>query len=466
VWRHVLRCANSMVIVWDRIGLGCVVALLALSCSAAPVESEPRIVPEPDGASIDQPVRIVVDGLSVGDQVRVWARMSDREGQQWESSGEFTANGSGQVDVTTMASEGGTYQGVDPHGLFWSMRLPDDQVPPYPLVSADDLVVQLGVDRGGETIARTSLRRIFREPGSRSIPVAEAGLVGDLYLPPGPGPWPGVLLLGGSEGGRPDPAYASLLASQGFAVLGLAYFGEPSLPPTLQRIPVEYGLAGAAWLAERPEVSGPRVGMIGTSKGGEYALLLASTQPDRFGAVVAHVPSDLVWPAFVADPSAGPMSGWTRGGTDVPFLNWATGGSQSEAPPPGEPERLTQFSADAVVEATPEELAWARIPVERIAAPVLLTSGGDDGIWPSSAQARRALAAIDEAGNPYGSQHLDFPAAGHVVAGPPGLPTTRTDFPSGPVVLEMGGDPVANAAAVRQTFAATVELLESLPGHN
>lgn len=445
--------------------LGCVLALLAVSCST-PAEARPEISAEPDGVSIAEPVRIVVDGLAPGDLVRVWARTNDRMGQWWESSGEFYANGIGQVDVTTAASEGGTYQGVDPHGLFWSMRLPDDLTAPYPLVGADDMVVELGVDRDGETIARTSLRRVVRDPAGRAIPVAEAGVVGDLYLPAGPGPWPGVVVLGGSEGGRPDPAYAALLASHGYAVLGLAYFGEPGLPRTLTRILVEYGSAAAKWLAERPEVAGERLGLVGTSKGAEYALLLASSEPDRYGAVVAHVPSDVVWPALGSVATTGPTSSWSRGGVGVPYLGWATGGpSQNLAgtqAAPGVPVRVAHAYADAYESATRREITAARIPVEQIAAPVLLTSGGDDGIWPSAAQAQRVLAAITAAGNTHGPRHLDFPAAGHFVGGVPDLPTTRTAIPSGPITIEGGGDPAATAAAVRRTFPATLELLQTL----
>jgi dienelactone hydrolase len=437
--------------------LGSVFALLAVGCSA-PAPEGPRIIAGPDGVSIAEPVRIVVDGLAPGDPVRVWARANDRMGQWWESSAEFTADGAGDVDLTTAESTGGTYQGVDPAGLFWSMRLPDDRMAPVPLVGADDVVVELGVDRDGATIARSSLRRVVRAADTRTIGVAEPGLVGDLYLPAGSGPWPGVLLLGGVEGGRPDPAYAALLAGEGFAVLGLAYFAEPRVPRTLTRVPVEYGLSAARWLAERPEVTGPRVGVIGASRGAEYALLLASSEPTRFGAVVAHAPSDVVWPAPPTVPPTGRASSWTREGEDVPFLHRPA----TEEPAPGAPVRTAAAYAAAVDDAGRWARTTAHIPVEDITAPVLLTSGGDDGVWPSAAQAQRAMTAIEAAGNPFGSRHLDFPAAGHSVGGVPDLPTTRTAVPVGPVLLETGGDPAATAAAVRQTFGATLDVLQAL----
>jgi dienelactone hydrolase len=434
------------------IGMACALALLTAGCSAHATEAGPQITVEPDGVNIAIPVRVTVDGLPAGDVVRVWARTYDRRGQTWESAGEFVTDGVGRVDVTTAASTGGTYLGVDPHGLFWSMRLPEPALAPYPLVDADDMVVQLGVDRAGETVARTTLRRVVREPAGRVLPIAEAGLVGDLYLPPGAGEWPGVLLLGGAEGGRPDPAYAALLAAQGYVVLALAYFGVPGLPKTLTRIPIEYGLAGARWLADRPEVAGDQIGLVGMSKGAEYALLLASTEPSRFAAVVAHVPSDLVWPA-AGDPAGVPVSSWTRDGKDLPFLRWASTRGASSAIPAAEAYKR------AVAVATRRQLAAARIPVELISAPILLTSGGSDGTWPSTAQAQRTLAALTKAGNPHRSQHLDFPGAGHFVGGVPDLPTTRTRILAGPITIEAGGDPAATAAAVRSTFSATVELL-------
>jgi dienelactone hydrolase len=439
------------------IGMACAVALLTAGCSAHVTETGPRITATPDGVSIAVPVQVTVDGLPAGDQVRVWARTYDRRGQVWESSGEFVTDGVGQVDLSTDASTGGTYTGVDPHGLFWSMRLPEDEQAPYPLLDADDMVVLLGADQAGVTVARTTLRRVVREPAGEVLPIAEAGLVGDLYLPPGTGVWPGVLLLGGAEGGRPDPAYAALLASEGYVVLGLAYFGVPGLPKTLTRIPLEYGLDAARWLAERPEVAGDRVGVVGTGKGAEYGLMLATSEPPRFAAVVAHVPSDVVWPGVTAS-AATSVSSWTRAGADVPFLRWPYSRGASSAAS-GQAVKSAQTYERAVDTASSWRLAVARIPVERITAPVLFTAGDADGMWPSAAQAQRALASIDDAGNRYGAKLLDFPGAGHLVGGVPDLPTTRTALAYGPVTVETGGDPATTAAAVRDTFSATVELL-------
>lgn len=103
-------------------------------------------------------------------------------------------------------------------------------------------------------------------------------LVGTLFQPDDGGPYPGILLLGGSEGGLHEDD-AALLAAHGYAVLALAYFGMAGVPPLLIGIPLEYGEAAIAWLREQEGVRGDWLGAMGGSRGGELALLLGVTFP-------------------------------------------------------------------------------------------------------------------------------------------------------------------------------------------
>jgi pimeloyl-ACP methyl ester carboxylesterase len=50
--------------------------------------------------------------------------------------------------------------------------------------------------------------------------------------------------------------------------------------------------------------SWPRSAVVGGSRGGELALLLAATYPDRFQAVVGYVPSSVVNAGFSRNPTA------------------------------------------------------------------------------------------------------------------------------------------------------------------
>jgi dienelactone hydrolase len=72
-------------------------------------------------------------------------------------------------------------------------------------------------------------------PGVTVKLLDEDGLRGAWFLPPGDGPHPAVIVLGGSEGGLPVRSAAPLLASHGYATLALAYFGLPGDGPRDRR---------------------------------------------------------------------------------------------------------------------------------------------------------------------------------------------------------------------------------------
>src|SRR3954469_17280509 len=103
------------------------------------------------------------------------------------------------------------------------------------------------------------LRARAQAAAAEAVVRPPAGLVGELHLPPGPGRAPGLLILGGSEGGH-GAAYhfAKVFAARGFASLGLAYFGDPGVPATLENVPLEYFTQAIDWLAAQPGVDPKR----------------------------------------------------------------------------------------------------------------------------------------------------------------------------------------------------------------
>jgi pimeloyl-ACP methyl ester carboxylesterase len=153
-----------------------------------------------------------------------------------------------------------------------------------------------------------------------------------------------VLVLAGSEGGLHEST-AALLASHGQALLALAYFRAPGLPRQLTGIPLEYFARAIAWLRTQPEADSDRILVAGHSRGGELALLLGATYPATVNGVIALVPSSKVEAGLTANGRETPESAWTQHGRPLPSMP---------------------------------------IPVERIDGPVLLVSGTDDRLWPSS----------------------------------------------------------------------------------
>ena len=97
--------------------------------------------------------------------------------------------------------------------------------------------------------------------------------------PDSAGPFPAVLALGGSDGGTPR-YFADLLVPEGFACLSLAYWATRGTQQWFTEIPLERVECGLRWLIGRPEIRthDGRVALVGASRGGELALLVAPRQ--------------------------------------------------------------------------------------------------------------------------------------------------------------------------------------------
>jgi hypothetical protein len=73
--------------------------------------------------------------------------------------------------------------------------------------------------------------------------------VGTLFQPAGDGPFPTVLVVGGSAGREVFSGQcAALLAGHGYASLALSYFAAEGLPKNLVGIPLEYFARAIGWL--------------------------------------------------------------------------------------------------------------------------------------------------------------------------------------------------------------------------
>jgi uncharacterized protein len=264
-------------------------------------------------------------------------------------------------------------------------------------------------------------------------------LIGDLYLPVGSPAKLGVLVLGGSEGGVPSGA--KFLASKGYAALAIAYFKAPGLPETLEQIPLEYLDQALDWLEASPGV--PRGGIVieGGSKGAELALLLASRHADVIG-VIATSPSSVVWQGIAKSfwPKPAARSSWTLQGQPLPFVPYDYGHFFN----PLDARAIYKFYERSLAQR--EAAAQAAIPVEKIHGPVLLLTGRDDRLWPSTEMAERICHRLKAAGFPYKFEHIAYEHAGHTLN------------ESAPV----GGTTEGNRAARIASRAKALEFLERI----
>ncbi|WP_379546502.1 acyl-CoA thioester hydrolase/BAAT C-terminal domain-containing protein [Qipengyuania sp. DSG2-2] len=297
-----------------------------------------------------------------------------------------------------------------------------------------------------------------REP--RPIVVAEPGALGErivmgdvpanFYPGAGGGPRPGILLLGGSEGGLKESrnVLARQLAEQGYSVLYPGYYATSETNRSFHKVPLETFDRSLDWLSTRENIDSARLGVIGHSKGGEAALLVASRHPE-LRAVIAAMPSDVVWQGFDFDAFDMSQFGssWTANSEELPYvayvdLPWSDWMSEGAG-------ALTKMY----------EESWkaralhpgSSIPVEEIAAPTLLICGGQDTIWPSCTMAR---AAEDRAQN---ATLLAYPDAGHWGFGP----ASELDENDASSLGRMGGTAETDRAAREDQWPQILEFLDA-----
>jgi dienelactone hydrolase len=293
------------------------------------------------------------------------------------------------------------------------------------------------------------------DPEIQTVQVRADGLVGTFYQPRTTPPWPVVVVVGGSSPGI-FGLPGLMFASAGIATLALAYFGMPGLPKFLERIPLEYFAGALRWLARRDDVQPGAIAVAGASRGGELALLLASTYPE-FKAAISWVGSGLVGGGVVAMAmGASSVAGWTKDGVDLPYFGFVPSAVKMDEPP----VRLTPGFLAALDDT--RTVAAAEIPVERINGPVLLVSGTDDAVWPATVLSEYAVRRLRAHKHPHRYEHLAYDGAGHVIGPPvPGLNfgITHAVHPIIGLDFAFGGTAEKNIAASHDSWARILELL-------
>jgi dienelactone hydrolase len=285
------------------------IGVLVVSCSACGDDPKPRLAVVPGTSLVDQPVSIEFSGVRPHDLVR----LSVAEGG-WVGSAVFRADRRGGVSPAREPALHGTYTGLAPMGLFWSMRSGAGPGPYFGGTARVTAAVR------GVVVARATVERLGKAAGVTERPVAVrgAGFLGRFYRPaPGTDKHVPVLLIGGSEGGLSMTGEAALLASHGYPALDVAYFGAQGVPRNLERIPLEYFVRAARWLAHRAGVDGRRLVVYGVSRGTEAAMLLAAHFPKLFAGVVVLSPAARVNAAFVTGALGRGAAAWTIGGRPI-----------------------------------------------------------------------------------------------------------------------------------------------------
>ncbi|KAM4013746.1 acyl-coenzyme A thioesterase 1-like [Anomaloglossus baeobatrachus] len=361
----------------------------------------------PERCLYDRPLQLRVLGLSPGQDVTLRTALSDDGGELFTSAAHYRADGGGEVDVSRSPGlAGGSYTGVDPGGPLWSVQ---PRTPYRRLVKKDvrsplrlrfSLHPGHGGDTGEELLAEAAQERSFLGEGVRREPLREGRVRGSLFLPPGPGPFPGVIEVPGAGGGLLEYK-ASLLASRGFATLALAYYNYEDLPKDMKALQLEYFEEAVNYMLQHPQVKGPGIGLLGHSKGGDLVFSMS--------AFLKGITATVVVNGSVANIGA------VLSYKDNTLLPIGIDTKKVKYPKPG----IADIH-DLLYNPLEESHRKSLIPVGKADCKFLLIVGEDDRNWNSTFHAQAACQLLVDEGKEK-PEIVYYPKTGHYIE-PPYIP--------------------------------------------
>ncbi len=211
---------------------------------------------------------------------------------------------------------------------------------------------------------------------------------------------PLIIGLGGSEGGN---AWTSdywkntreKFIKKGYAFLAIGYFGATGTPDTLQKIAIEDVYCAIKKASKNKKIDKRKIAIVGGSRGGDLALLLASYYAD-ISCVVAIVPSHV---SFPGNTNHFTTSTWTYKNKELPFVPV----NEKAVPFLIKGDLRGTFEA-MLLDSIAEQKAL--IKVEKIKGSILLLSATKDEICPSTPMCQKMIERLKLKKFKYHSEHI------------------------------------------------------------
>ncbi|XP_047431803.1 peroxisomal succinyl-coenzyme A thioesterase-like isoform X2 [Mugil cephalus] len=408
----------------------------------------PLLSVHPSRALVDEKFQVLVENLPPGCPVTVHSLHQSEDNDYWEAYGHYVSNQRGTVSVSEDLSFGGTYSGKESMGLLWSLRPVPGSRKGLRLRKMNvcaPMLVTISVYMGHEgfrdqrPLASTLTERWYMAPGVKRVVVKERGVRGTLFIPPGPGPFPGILDMWGGGGGLVEYRSA-LLASRGFASLALEYLS----PEKVRSADLEFTYFETAFsiIQEHPLVLPDRVGLLGLSLGSLVSFYLAAE-------------SSTVKPTCIVAVSS----------------NYSLSRTKTI---PGFHDDLINYYDKVRVDENNHHI-WkgigmalfnepTKVDVGKINCPMLLISGCDDQNWPAVETVEDISRTMRSVGKDRLLTRVDYPGAGHLIE-PPYSPHFRaTNFmlhtQNEKVILKWGGETKPHSDAQEDSWQKILCFLE------
>ncbi|XP_047225071.1 acyl-coenzyme A thioesterase 1-like isoform X2 [Girardinichthys multiradiatus] len=382
----------------------------------------------------DEPIVVKIDGLRSKQVVSIRARTTDERGVVFSSSAAYRAYAGGEIDLSRDPSIGGSYTGVEPMGLLWSMKPQILHKDFRKTRVLDPVMVNFSLhDEEGRMLAEVTNERFLMGDGVSRVPVQEGNINGVLFTPPGEGPFPAVLDLCTTMSEK----RACLLANKGFVTLTVpVHSGRP------QQIHLDHFEDAVHFLQQLPTVNSKGVGIVSRSKAGDIALSLA--------AFVRGVKA-VVWINGCSANALLPL--YYKNRLLLPALMF-------------DREKLFSTNSGLVIskyamhDPLKTEGRDSLVPIERACGSFLFVASEDDLTWDSKAYMENMVERLTS----NGKENLEtvcYPGAGHLLEPPygPFCSSCMHHFSRLPVLW--GGEPRAHAAAEVHLWRKIQEFLKT-----
>ena len=218
---------------------------------------------------------------------------------------------------------------------------------------------------------------------------------------------PAIILIGGGQWGE---FWSQEFVRNGAVGLSLPYIRREGLPTLPEAINLEYFEKTINWLRKQPEVNPNKIIVMGASRNAELALIIAATFPEIVSGVVAYAPSSVSWANTVLSYNSDEQKpSWIYKGKDIPYVPMdKIKGSELEN------DQILNYWKKGLLKT--EFVKHAAIPVEKINGPILLFSGNDDQVWPSTLMANQIEERLKRNNFKYAYQNIKYDNAGHLIS--------------------------------------------------
>jgi len=266
-----------------------------------------------------------------------------------------------------------------------------------------------------------------------------------------------VILIGGGQWGD---YWAQYFAKNNMVGFSIPYFGQDSLPRLPEEIELEYFEDAINWLKKQPEVNPKKIVVMGASRNAELALLIASNLNHLISGVVAYAPSSVSWSNTVLPYNSDEMkASWKYQKIDIPYIPMKKiKGSESEV------VNMLDYWEKGLKKI--DYIEKASIKVEQIKGSILLISGNDDKVWPSSKMADMIEKRLKDNRFEFLFKNFKYDNAGHSISN---NPDSKSSYQTNTITIdgkkykyEFGGTVEGNFKAKQNARCELMKFLKEI----